>query len=436
MQIVRDGVRADRPPLPQHPPVRPAQPPGRQVRGALTAGGHGQAGQRATPVTRQPGEPRRPQPAGQGPLLDDAAPGQVGAERFQLGRRGGHQGGGHLVVAQQVNVEIPGGRGQVTQPLELGAEPGRQAGGQDIADELERGPGPPDGDPQVMQELAVDVPDGAGHVGLQRVQQLEQHGPQGGPGGHGRVEMDADLVAVRLGALARGGEGGVQRPDRGALEPGRGGQQLTGPLGLGLVATDRGHLEPGRQLGRCRLAHRGPVRPDPGDRLDVRVEHPQILDRAGRPGHGQQGPDPRRRAEHRDHRAGREVGDHGRPGQPARGLADQIPGRGGQHQLRGPRAGHVLQGEPGPVQPPVEGVQPGPAQRPRPSGGRQRKARGQRGQHVVLAGLGCPIGRQFDDARERLHRNLCSVGTRMRRGGMPTGFPTASVASAGCFVPG
>ena len=42
----------------------------------------------------------------------------------------------------------------------------------------------------------------------------------------------------------------------------------------------------------------------------------------------------------------------------------------------------------------------------------QREPRGQRGQHVVLAGLGCPIGRQLDDARERLHRNLCSVGSQ------------------------
>ncbi len=324
-------------------------------------------------------------------------------EGLELGRPGRHQGVGHLVVVQQVDVEIPGRRGQVTEPLELGAEPGRHAGGQGVPGELERGPGPPDRDPQVVQELGVDVPDGAGHVGLQGVQQLQQHRLEGGPGGHVRAEVDTDLVGVGLGALARGGQGRVQRAGWAAVGPGRGGQQLADPLGLGLVSADRDHPEPGRQPGLRRLADRGLVRPDPGDRLRVRVEDPEVLDGAGSPGGGQQGPDPGHRADGRGDGTGRQVVGQGRPGQPARWLADRAAGRRGEHQFGGPRAGHVLQGEPGPVQPPVERVQPGAAHGPGPAGAPQGEPRGERGQHILLAGRASITGRQLDDMGERLH---------------------------------
>ena len=373
----------------------PAQPPGGQVRGALATSWHREPGERAAPFAGQPREAGGSQPAAQRALLDDPAPGQVLVERLEFGWRGGHQGSGHLTVVQQVDVEIPGGRGQVAQPLELRTEPGRQAGGQHVPGDLERGPGPPDRNPQVVQVLGVDVTDGAGHVGLKGVQQLQQDGLQGGPGGHARAEPDADLVAVSLGALAGGGEGGVQRAARVAIEPGRGGQQLADPLGLGLVATHRGDLQPGRQLGRRRVVHRGPVHPDPGDRLGVRVEDPQILDGAGGPGHGQQGPDPGHRADHGGHRARRQVLGQHRPGQPACGLADLVPGRRGQHQLRRPRAGHVLQGESGPVQPPVERIQPGPAHVTWPAAGAEREPGRERGQHVAFAGQASIAGRQL-----------------------------------------
>ena len=393
--------------------MRPAQPPGGQVRGPLAAAGHGEAGERAAPVTGQPREPRRPQPAGQGPLLDDAAagPGARETARARLARRtpgrwssrrssaGRRRDPGWGVVRSPSHLNS--GRNRVgrlagrTSPASLSADRVRRtATRRSCRNSVSMSR-------MVPATLASSVSSSCSSTAWRAAR-------AGMPGSRGTLTLLL-YASARWPAAARAASSGQAGA---AVESCRGGQHLADPLGLGLVAADRGHLEPGRQLGRRRMAHRGPVRPDPGDRLGVRVKHPQVLDRAGGPDGGQQGPDPGHRADHRGHRARRQVLHQGRPAQPARGLADQIPGRGGQHQLRGPRAGDVLKSEPGPVQPPVEGVQPGAVQGTRPPRRTQREPRRERGQHFVLAGLGGPIGRQLDDTRERLHWNLYSIGSR------------------------
>ena len=160
--------------------------PGGGVRRVRAAARWRQGGQRAAPGGGQRGEVGRAQGAGQPPLLGDAPLGEVVVERCQVGRVGGGQLGRRGGEAEQVDVEIAGRRGEIAQPLELGPVLGGQAVRAAGRAELERGPGPAHRDPQVMQELGVDVADRARDVRLQRVEQPQQHGRERRPGGHPR----------------------------------------------------------------------------------------------------------------------------------------------------------------------------------------------------------------------------------------------------------
>jgi hypothetical protein len=77
-------------------------------------------GQRGPPLPSKLAEPRRAQPASQRPALPRPPLPQVGPERLQVIRLGRAQAGRHVVEAEQVHVQVPGGSGQVAQPFELG----------------------------------------------------------------------------------------------------------------------------------------------------------------------------------------------------------------------------------------------------------------------------------------------------------------------------
>ena len=92
------------------------------------------------------------------------------------------------------------------------------AAGQDIAHQLEHGPGAADRDPQVMQELGVHVADGAGDVGLERAEQVQQHRRDSRGSRHlGRQRtLDLARVVARLPPGRR--QCGVQRGEAFRLE--------------------------------------------------------------------------------------------------------------------------------------------------------------------------------------------------------------------------
>jgi hypothetical protein len=118
---------------------------------------------------------------------------------------------GGVVEVEQVHVQIPGRRGQVADPLELGREErglalGQAApAGQGVAEELQGAAGAPDRDPQVVQELGIGVGQNAGDVRLDGVEQPEQNrrGRLAGRLGGGDDRVDLVGVVARPAGLKR-----------------------------------------------------------------------------------------------------------------------------------------------------------------------------------------------------------------------------------------
>ncbi|HET9080693.1 MAG TPA: hypothetical protein VFO01_09285 [Trebonia sp.] len=175
---------------------------------------------------------------------------QVGAEWLEIVRLRGGQAARRFLEAEQVHVQVPGRRGQVAHPLELGGVEreftGSQAG-QHVAEQLQRAPGPPHADPQVVQELGVDVAQHALGIGVDRVEQAQQDGCGRPGGGHVGSDVRVDLVRV----VARTTTDSPQRIGERRLgasgDAGDGGQQAGRAAGLALVAAHLGDRQPRRQ---------------------------------------------------------------------------------------------------------------------------------------------------------------------------------------------
>ena len=298
-------------------------------------------------------------------------------ERLQIGRAGGGQLGRAGGEGQQVHVEVAGGRGEVAQPLELGPVHRGQAVRQQVGAQLQGAPGAPHRNAQVVQELGVDVADRARDVRLQGVEQPQQHGGERHAGGHRGGQFHVDLARVLARRAARGGQDRVQRRQRRGEYPGLLGQALRDPVGLSLVAAHRGERKAGRRVGGSLAGRVQAVHGEPGHRLVVGVAQPELRQRARGLRSGQQRPHRRQALEPVPQRSAGEPFGHGRPAGPVRFRRDPLAGRAAQDQFGRPAAGHALQREPGPVQPPVEGVQPGAPQGARPGGGHHREPRRQ-----------------------------------------------------------
>ncbi len=293
-------------------------------------------------------------------------------ERLQLRGRGGHQAGRHRRIFEQVDVQVAGRRGQVAQPLELGPEGGGQLGGQGAPGELQRRPGPAHRDSQIVQELDVHVLDGALDVGLQGAQQPGQHPAERRRRGHPRGQLDVDLAGIVPGPAAGRGQRGLQGRLGGGPDAGPGGELVGQPDRLGLIAAQRGDAEPDRQRRPGRVADRHLVNDDPGHRFLVRIHGRLLTQHADRPDHRGQRPHPDHRPELLAQRA---CGQSVELARPARGAGPAAPAPAGarlgprrvmlgQHRAVAPgepdlgaaAGADLLEGQPGPVQPPVEGI--------------------------------------------------------------------------------
>ena len=141
---------------------------GRRLRGPPVSRISSSALRQSSAMARNRGPAQR---RGQPPDLAGAAPGQEGPERLQVGRGRGLQLPGHRVEAEQVHVQVPDRRGHVAQPLELGLVMLREFVREDRAEQLDGRTGAADRDPQVVQELGIDVAEHAVDVGLHGVEQ-------------------------------------------------------------------------------------------------------------------------------------------------------------------------------------------------------------------------------------------------------------------------
>jgi hypothetical protein len=330
------------------------------------------------PLAGERREPRGAQAPGQDTELLAPPLLQVGAERLQVVwlRRGEAARG--LLVVKQVHVQVPGRRRQVTDPLELGGEERDLFAGQAgerVTEHLQRAPGPPHADPQVVQELRVDVGEHARHVRFDGVEQAQQDGRRRHRARHARGEVRVDLVRVIARTPAEGAKRVGEQELGGRPDAGNGGQQPGGAAGLARIAAHLGDRQPGRErhrplraryLARLRAEQARSLDEQPGDGLAVLVHQPV----PGGLGAGGDDWDERARRDEAGHAvadlAPRQRGEQVRPGRlPAR---HQLGGvlawagfwaRAGQAQFAAAASGNVLQGQPGLVQPPVEGVEPG-----------------------------------------------------------------------------
>ena len=197
------------------------------------------------------------------------------------------------------------------------------------------------------------------------------------------------------------------------------------------IAAQRGDDQPGRQARRLgRGGHL--VDRDAGDGLVVVVEHAELAGGADGAGHRQQGADPDDGGQLLAQRALGQGADQpgllggaggagaGRGGGAAwsgrgGGLGrDELAVAAGQPVLGGPaRAAGELEGQAGPVQPPVEGVQPGAADRARPPVGlpaEPRPDRDQAGQRDAIAGR-AQRGAVKDEFTQRISQKWPHDGT-------------------------
>ena len=104
-------------------------------------------------------EPRRPERPRQRAVLDGPALPDMRAERVEPA--GASHQLRHVVDAEEVDIQIAGRRGDVSEPPELGTHPVSETVGQDVTQQLQHRPGTTHGDPELVQILRVDVGDDA-----------------------------------------------------------------------------------------------------------------------------------------------------------------------------------------------------------------------------------------------------------------------------------
>ena len=214
----------------------------------------------AVSLARQPrvsvGEPRRAQARARSAELLAPPLLQVGAERLKVVRLRRAEAARRLLEVEQVHVQVPGRRRQVADPLELGGE----------ERELARSARPRPGarhrrasarcgsaarDPQVVQELGVDVGQHAGDVRLDRVEQAEQDVAAAAAAGMPAVISRRPCSSSRR----AGGRGRAARRRTAGRSAGRDagnrGDQPGGAAGLARIAADLGDRQPGGQPVTC-----------------------------------------------------------------------------------------------------------------------------------------------------------------------------------------
>ena len=139
-----------------------------------------------------------------------------------LGPAAGQTAGQRRELVQE-DVEVARRRGEVAEPLQLRCHPGDQGGRQDVAEQLDRRATPPDRDPEVVQELDVDVRHGAVPGGLHLVEEGHQHPGHrhagGQPGLHHRPRSRRDRTPRR--ATPPGSRHGRHAPARPGARSGR-----------------------------------------------------------------------------------------------------------------------------------------------------------------------------------------------------------------------
>ena len=246
--------------------------------------------------------PRRPQASHQPALLVRTQPDQLEHQRLHvLGPAAGQTTGQGREFLQE-DVEVAGRRSEVAEPLQLRCHPGDQGGRQEVAEQLDRRATPPDSDPEVVQELDVDVPHGAVPSELQLVEEGHQH-----PGHrHAGGQPGLDHRPGRVGTGSRGDQrrrvadtvvtdqpGPVRDPagartDRGVPpqrdQPQPAGQPAVVPIDRGRTFVDE--PQHGLALGveqpagdrRARCLHHRQQRTYAEDRLEAR---PQLVGKAG-----------------------------------------------------------------------------------------------------------------------------------------------------------
>jgi len=241
---------------------------------------------------------------------------------------------------EQLHVEIARLAGDLLEPAQLLAQVGERLGREDRLQLAQQRARAADGDAQVVQELAVDVGEGAGQVRLDdRVQAREQR-LGGGAGGLARVQLDVELGARAGRQDAGGGDRLVGQRLGGLRQAERAAEHALDALEVLVVAAHghRAHARP-QALGRLLV--------QPHDGLLVLVEHRE-------PAAARRDPRQRRQRAHLDQRGEprvqrrREVlGEQ--PLRRVRGLGGRRLGAGRALEQREPAVA-VAQRQPGGVQ--------------------------------------------------------------------------------------
>jgi hypothetical protein len=186
-------------------------------------------------------------------LLDEETP-----ERAQVGAQGFGQRGLELGIGQEVDITVAGRRGDVAQPLEVGAEPVEEPRGNDALGHAEHRPRAPNGHPVVVQELGIEVVPGARLVGQHGGEQRAEHGDDRIESMTLRVEPHLQLGAVVARAQAGERQGLLDDVVLDRTQHDLEGQQLGDPIGGPRVAPD-GHDLDDRHQRLVAVAHPGPI---------------------------------------------------------------------------------------------------------------------------------------------------------------------------------
>ena len=119
--------------------------------------------------------------------------GQQRAQRLELAALRLGQRGREVLELQQIDVEVAAGASDLLQPAELGPEAAQLVGREHGLQLALQRPRPAHGDAQVVQELAVDVGQRPGQVGLDDLRQPGEDRDRGGVGTLRAVQGDREF---------------------------------------------------------------------------------------------------------------------------------------------------------------------------------------------------------------------------------------------------
>jgi len=238
VQRLGRGVRPDGSAALRDPAMRLPQALRGQLSRARLMAGIRRLGQQTErpPVLQRVAESGRTQCAHQPAELRTALREKISAEGLQISRTRRLQTGGHVRQADDVHVEIAGGGGQVTKPLEIATQLLGGGGLQHIPGQLQRGPRPSYADPEVVQELRIDVIDDPAEGSLDGEQEPVQDGYDSVAGRHGRGQLSRLWRIIAKCPSSSGQRSFVDRALNGGQSRHRD-QSYRHPLGLILIST-------------------------------------------------------------------------------------------------------------------------------------------------------------------------------------------------------